>query len=309
MKTGVLAFLLLAGHPAARAEESIMLAARPAETAGSLTGNLAVDFFGLRGLGDSLAATGSGDEDLPGKKSAVLAGGMSLVVPGTGQIYNGDYWQAALFLVAEAALWTVAAVNDKKGDDQTAFFEAYADDYWDVVRYAEWSDENLAPNGQTFGWLIPGTEGRVPWERVNWTELNRMERAIAATAAGQFYSHTLPQHGEQQYYELIGKYQQFYQGWSDADPALLSYDDIDARLKAGGTQFTYYSAERGKANDYYSAASTAVTLVVVNHVLSALEAAWGASRHNKTLHAQVGLQTLPVPTRATATALKLTWGL
>ncbi len=46
-----------------------------------------------------------------------------------------------------------------------------------------------------------------PWERVNWNELNAM------TETG-VHIH-LPPHGEQQYYELIGKYHQYSSGWND----------------------------------------------------------------------------------------------
>lgn len=310
-RTLLVLLLLASGPPALRADETVMLAG-PAPRPEAVTGNLAVDFFGIRDLDEprALMQVQTEKSGTPDKKSAFLAGGMSLLVPGAGQIYNGDYWQAALFLAAEAVLWTVAASNDKKGDDQTAMFEAYADAGWDVVQYAEFSAAvYLTPAERAqFAWYVPNA-GRPPWEQVNWSELNRMERYIGGNAAnrqGQYYSHTLPVHGEQQYFELIGKYQQYYQGWDDADPALTTYDQITARLAQGNTMFTTYSQQRGEANDYYSAASTAVTIVVVNHVLSALEAAWGASRHNKRIDAEMALQDLPVP-GGRATTLRVAW--
>ena len=48
--------------------------------------------------------------------------------------------------------------------------------------------------------------------------------------------------------------------------------------------FLYYSKERGKANDFYNVASTAVIVIVSNHILSALDAAWSAASFNKDLN-------------------------
>jgi hypothetical protein len=227
---------------------------------------------------------GEGVAEREGRKSPWLAGGLSLVVPGAGEFYAESYWKAAAFFAVEAALWTFAYIKDKKGDDQTEFFEGYADKNWSARQYAEWTLAhatmiNPGVDLQNHMDVLVGDAG------VNWDALNDLERDI-----GNWYSHTLPRYGEQQYYELIGKYQQYYQGWSDADPTLDTYAEVSGRLAAGGTQFTYYSAERGKANDYYSSASTAVTIVVVNHIVSALDAAWSASSYNSHIEAGIGFQ-------------------
>jgi len=122
---------------------------------------------------------------------------------------------------------------------------------------------------------------------VDWNELNRMEREI-----GGYYSHSLPRRPEQQYYELIGKYTQYNQGWDDADPTLPpDYEVMKANLTAN---FKYYSAERGKANDYYSTAKTFVTIAVVNHIVSAIDAAWSAASYNKKIHLQGSVHSYPV---------------
>jgi hypothetical protein len=129
-----------------------------------------------------------------------------------------------------------------------------------------------------------------------------MEREI-----GGWYSHTLPPYQSQQYYELIGKYPQFAQGWDDAQPnASASYDEAKAELSYN---YLYYSGERGKANDYYSKSQTGVIIIVVNHILSAADAAWTASSHNKGLNAGIGLQAVPPGARSLAgPAVKLSYG-
>jgi hypothetical protein len=253
-----------------------------------LTGNIRVDLFTRHGT-----LSGSPGQDFPEnenstvQKSPWLAAGLSLLVPGTGEFYAESYWKAAAFFALEVAAWTIAYTYDQKGDDQSVFFQGFANEHWSVVRYAQWSLDNAGNINPTI--TDPGEYQVFDIEgNVNWAELNRLERAI-----GEWYSHTLPPFGEQQYYELIGKYQQYYQGWDDADPSLTTYDAIDARLASSNTRFVYYAGERGKANDFYNTASTAVTLAIVNHLISAIDAAWSASLANSRMQARVGLQRVP----------------
>ncbi len=248
-----------------------------------LTGNIHVDLFGTTSLSTGLTQ-GEGEVPLaPPKKSPWLAAGMSLLIPGSGEFYAESYWKAAAFFAVGVAAWTVAYTQNQKGDDQTASYEAYAREHWDVSQYAQWTIDNIGSLNPT----VDPAQYAVfdATNAVNWTELNRQERAI-----GGWYSHTLPAFGEQQYYELIGKYQQYYQGWADANPSLTTYDAVTNRLNAGGTQFTYYSGERGEANDFYSTSSTAVTVAVVTHVLSSVDAAWSASSYNKQVEAGFGFE-------------------
>lgn len=252
-----------------------------------LTGNVRIDFFGVQSLAPEpwLGQREAGEPETP-TKSPWLAGGLSLVVPGAGEVYAGTYLKAAIFFAAEVALWAVAATYDKKGDRKTAEFESFADAHWSVARYARWTLDNAAtinPNIIPDNYAVFDGAGNV-----NWVELNRLERDL-----GGWYSHTLPPYGDQQYYELIGKYQQYYQGWDDGDPTLTTYEAISAYLRSNpDSRFQAYARERGRANDFYNTASAAITVVIINHVLSAADAAWSAGRYNK-FHAEVGSQRIP----------------
>jgi len=214
------------------------------------------------------------------KKSPILAGVMSLLIPGSGEIYVGEYLKAGIFLAIEAAVVTTAIVYDGKGDDKTTEFQNYADDYmnpdhnWSVVRYAEWLN-------QYEGASIPinPDESLPPWERVNWDDVNAAESG----------SHKLPTHGEKQYYELIGKYHQYSSGWNDFTGG-GNKDQVSPNL-------IYYSGMRGDANDYYSVASTAVIGIYVNHFLSALDAVWSATQFNKHLAIKVRLENIQLTNR------------
>jgi hypothetical protein len=286
MRCGIVVVVVALALPAASQERG--------EKAVPLTGNIQVDLFLEGGHAPGGGVGLQGDlEPLWSKKSPWLAAGMSAVVPGSGEFYSGSYVKSALFFAVEVGAWVLAYHFDKKGDRQTDFFQGYADQHWSVVQYAHYSIDNLVDPTRRAYYNTAVFQGDPtawpPWQQVNWNALNQMEREI-----GGFYSHTLPAYGEQQYYELIGKYPQFVSGWDAvAGPNALppDYDQIKAHLPQ---QFLYYSEERGKANDYYASATTFVMVALVNHVVSTLDAAWSASRSNRA-HAEVGFQNLPGP--------------
>ncbi|MFN0158945.1 MAG: hypothetical protein ACKVRP_12845 [Bacteroidota bacterium] len=261
-----------------------------------LTGNLRVDFFGQYDLASGPRVS---TQDAPltehSRKNAWLAGGLSLVVPGAGEFYAESYWKAAAFLAVEVAVWSIAYSYDKRGDRQTDVFQDYANQHWDVRNYAQWTFDNwtnIKP-GMTQSERDQYSNMFLPDGSISWTRLNEFERAL-----GEWYSHTLPAYGAQQYFELIGKYQQFYHGWDQARPELGTYQAISAYLDATpDAQFLWYSRERGKANDYYSTASTMVTIAVVNHIVSAVDAALTANSFNKHVDAQMGMQSVPLGDR------------
>jgi hypothetical protein len=265
------------------------------------SGNARIDFSGVP-ESPALFQQDAPDASGGSRKSPWLAGGLSLVLPGTGEIYAESYLKSAVFLAAEAVLWALAYKYDQKGNHQTDFFQNYANAHWSVVSYAQYA-MSLAPPGGNYQVIIPGTQGYPPWMRVNWAELNRMESAIALTPAGQYYSHQLPQYNTQQYYELIGKYPQFNQGWDDHPPSFNYGNQLSAEL-------LWYSGQRGQANTYYTTASTYVAIVLLNHVVSTVDAVLSAGSYNRGLHASVGSQRVPAyGGYANVPVLRFSWGL
>jgi hypothetical protein len=215
------------------------------------------------------------------KKSPLLAGVLSFVIPGAGEIYAENYWKAGIFIALEAAVITTAIIYDKKGDKQTDSFQKYADENWSVKKYADWTIKNLQdsssiiynPSFNPGDFSVFNQNGSI-----NWSELNRLERYV-----GLGYSHTLPLPGDQQYYEMIGKYPQFTHGWNDAN-----YDDTDYHILS--PNYLFYSGERGKANDFYNVASKAVIGIYINHFLSVLDAVWTTVSYNKDLSVKFRLE-------------------
>ena len=239
-------------------------------------GSSAEEFTALLPRSDTIPSLESVRRSGESYRSPWLAAGLSALLPGAGQFYSGSYLRSATFLAAEAALWTGYLIYNSKGDRQTNDFQNYADQRWSVVEYANWIN-TFNPDAPVIH--INSNTALSPWQRVDWNELNAAERAVGQKL--QIFTHWLPPHGEQQYYELIGKYAQYNPGWDDADRSHISSDNVSPH-------FHSYSLLRGKANDYYDAASTLMTIVFVNHVLSTIEAAWTAARQNR-IHAEVGL--------------------
>jgi len=205
-----------------------------------------------------------------GEKSPYLGALFSGIIPGTGEFYAKSYIKAAIFFAIEAGLWTAYAVYDNKGDDQTEFYQNYANTNWDVYKYAGWL------KAQSFS----GSEG------IDLSANKEVLRRQVNVCESQNFSHTLPPYGDQQYYELIGKYQNFVPGWADADLNVVNRNNYSTYKT---TMFTDYSYERQTANDYYNKRSTASTLVILNHILSAADAAWSVSMFNKDLKIETGM--------------------
>ncbi|MDM7926203.1 MAG: hypothetical protein QUS35_09320 [bacterium] len=104
------------------------------------------------------------------------------------------------------------------------------------------------------------------------------ERWHAAYVEGQDPStHALPEYNTQQYYEMIGKYDQFMKGWDDWVP--------------GGPNLTenryYYESRRREHNEQLINASQCAMAALGNHLISALDAAWTVRRGNRSLSLRV----------------------
>ena len=209
------------------------------------------------------------------KKSVLLGALMSAVVPGAGEFYGKSYLKAGIFFGVELISWGAYAVYQVKGNNQTDKFQSYADQYWDVRTYARWL-------------INQGFQGN---EVINPDEPDRdVLRQQIMQCEAQNFTHTLPEYGSQQYYELIGKYQNFQAGWTNLAhvptkaPGPYNYETYRDPV------FVNYANERQKANDYYDYAKTGTIIVVLNHILSAADAAWTVSMFNKNVEMETGFE-------------------
>lgn len=239
----------------------------------SLSGNLASDVDWHHCAHPSWDA---GDAHAGECKSILLATGLSAALPGAGQVYVGTpWWRPAIYGAIEVAAWIGFGVWTGAGNGATTDFEAFADRHWDVTRYISWIQQNLnrwsdaeidrASAEQALSEVIVSTDPALdPWDRVNFDALNRLEKAVKGG-----FSHTLPRHGDQQYYEEIGKYIQYRSGWDDHAGSLDSLI-FDPSFVTPRNQD--YASQREHANDLLSYADYAIAAIVLNHLVSMLDA-------------------------------------
>jgi hypothetical protein len=209
------------------------------------------------------------------EKSAMRAALYSAVIPGTGQYYAGSVWKAVLFAGIEIAGWTVFIVSTSKGDNMESQVENYANNYWSEQKY--WSrlyyDAKRPESGITNlpEYNVDPDNIIIDFDAEVANSLRFLEEALGHT-------HRLPETKTQQYYEMIYKYlTQFGNGWEDAN----FYSTYYGNTNNMSPQMFAYRDMRNDMNEYYDAASTATNVILINHVLSALDAAWTASRYNR----------------------------
>lgn len=191
---------------------------------------------------------------LPGYKLPKRALLFSALIPGAGELYAKSYLKAAAFFLVEVGAWTFYGTYTKKGNDKEDEYQAFADEKWDQDKWKSWYES-------------------APQElKDRFTHAKNMAELISN------------QKKTQQYYEMIGKYSEFVVGWEGV-PRDLEYDFdkiIDYR-KNNCEIADGYMKDRAKANDFFSTARTGTTIAMLNHLLSAIDAAWTAKRHNNKL--------------------------
>lgn len=181
------------------------------------------------------AALQQGARDAPAAKSGKVAALMSLAVPGAGELYLGAPKRAAAFMSLEALTWLGYFSWRSKGNDLKEEFRGFADQHWNQARYREWQAYN-ASHGYPF----------------NETE-TLPDRVTGDT---------------QQYYEMIGKYDQFVFGWDDvADvPFTVINDQVDSPRRLD------YESQRNESNKFLKRASFILGFSVLNRIGSAIHA-------------------------------------
>ncbi|NUN69843.1 MAG: hypothetical protein HUU02_09050 [Bacteroidetes bacterium] len=226
------------------------------------------------------------------RQDPFMNGLLSLAVPGIGQFRTENYTRAAVYFGAELALVVYAVISEQNGDEKTAEFQKYAEAHWSAERYARWIN--------TYGSSDYGPVRTIDLNRVRNNDFSQINEWESAPASGKFgFSHTLPPFGDQQYYELIGKYYQFKFGWDtypvDANGVPVSDGRDYFNNYTADAQIKAYAAERGKANDYYYAASFALSALVVNHAISAIDAFLATKNYNSTITADLNIAPVRSP--------------
>lgn len=252
---------------------------------------------------------GSGSLMNPITQQPGLALVSSAIIPGAGQAANGKWLRAGAYILAEAVLLTVHfnRLNDARNQERQ--YKQYAEENWSVVTYAQWLDNYYEQNGiagnealnrlrnQIEG-VAPAYDHDIDWDVIDIETLREVERDTPFIypdgSSSNNFSHTLPSYGSQQYFELISKYFQYGPGWRDfgtarnGDPIdnayQLSWDGSD--LSSG---FFQGSSLAERFNDNYRIAGNMISLLVLNHIVSAFDAFLTVKIKNNRLKAETNL--------------------
>lgn len=162
----------------------------------------------------------------------------SLIIPGWGQYENGNKVRGIIYLTAELAGLYGYQANYSAGHDKEVEFKNFGDEHWD---YTVWS---FSDNGET--------------------------------ACGNLRTHNMPTFigtdgtiqpiRDHHFYENISKYPEFVCGWDDI--SLKDENDLTPNKST-------YIDMRTRSNELYRNAQMVGTLIMVNHLISAFDAALG----------------------------------
>lgn len=195
---------------------------------------------------------------VPSRRSVKKAFLFSAILPGAGELYNRSYLPALAFLGIEVGAWVLHAKYNNRGNELTDEFELYADTHWSEARY--W--DSLA--------------------RDSGGKCSESDLACLKDYERDSFSHFLPNSKNQTYYENIGKYDQFNAGWDDSKSGDARQRDSEKREA--------YTFMRLDANKQFKNATRATTVILVNHLLSAVHAAYSTHRYNQQLKTSVGMK-------------------
>jgi len=187
----------------------------------------------------------------------------SAMVPGAGQLYAGSRGRAAFFFVLEVVGWGTYINWNTKGNDIEDEFRARADTTWSPFNYLKWRNSTIARNSSITHALPCSTF-------VEAGIVTRPSMSVPESLKGCADSEV------QQYYELIGKYNQFVSGWADVTDRNLSPvqpTEVDSAENFLSETRLSYEDRRNDSNRYLKRASTVGGLILVNHIISAIDAA------------------------------------
>lgn len=235
----------------------------------------------------------------------------SAIVPGLSQAAGKQYWKTAVYLVAEAATIFLHIDANRRGDRLEREYIATGNSDWSVVKYAAWIHDyyHNTPGARPFGapdidirtLLTPeglaeyNRLGRFPdpqfnndldWRLIDINALRQLERRSLYLTSGRPFSHDLPDYGSQQYYELMSKYFQFAPGWRDFSNA---QHNVNAGIAGMNPMWLNHSNIGERFNDSYRLAGNMLTLVVVNHIVSAFDAYFTVKLRNHRLQSSMVL--------------------
>jgi len=210
------------------------------------------------------------------EKSPGLAFLLSAVVPGAGEFYAGAKWRAAGFLAVETFCWTMYFNRQSTGKDIEKEYKKYADTNWDIYDWflncqsgSELEQEYFNLSGSHNIWVYYNDREYI----VNDSLSIKLPDYVYRAQTGE-----LTAIKNRDYYENIGKYDQFANGWSDYDISLIDTTRKD-ELENSAKREKYLN-QRYDSNQALKMATNFATAIMFNHLFSAFHAQIAAKHYH-----------------------------
>jgi hypothetical protein len=201
----------------------------------------------------------------------------SFILPGTGQLIQREpLWKSILFAGIESVALYELWHGRRQAEDLRNKYESFADQYWDVSRWAQSSQallSDIRASGYTevYDVTIIGSHHLL---------LEVDGRLVSSDTLHYFPELDVRVVRNRDFYENIGKYDQFVAGWDDAlnewyivEKEVGNFIEIIIQTPHRNS----YLNQRKDSNDFLKLANFALTTIIFNHVFSALDA-WIYSR-------------------------------
>lgn len=233
----------------------------------------------------------------------------SLILPGSGQAANRNWFRAGLYTTLEAVSIYLFIDYRNRGINGERNYERFAENNWSVVQYAEWLIDYHEIHSIQNPFLsqlrsqMNGAEATFDpakeWNQLDINVLRNVERNTPYMTTDQLdafhFSHELPVYGSQQYYELIAKYYQYQAGWRDYSTfhdqlghtnGLYFERFLIDRNGLYASTFFYKGADMSRQfNSDFRRSRIFTQLLIVNHFISAFDAYFTLSLKQNRLQA------------------------
>jgi len=214
----------------------------------------------------------------------------SLILPGSGQFYNkAPWWKTALFAGVEVVGISSWWYLTHRADDIRLDFEEFADEHWSLRSWVA-----------TRGYFEPILFAEQTIDSLTniYTSTHHLTVIVNGSylSSQELYFHeewgydtTVTVLRDRDFYENIGKYDQFLGGWDDAyadDGTPLWWKK--AKHVGDSTEYIYMTNNKKKylnmrydSNQLLTMAKFAVSAVMLNHIFSAMEAVFYSQRKSR----------------------------
>lgn len=170
----------------------------------------------------------------------------SFLVPGLGEYYSGSRIKPFIFFGVEIASWAGYLAFRSHGISLRKDFQVFADARWSESAYRDWLFSECGTRSD-------------------------LDSCVHPDGSISYWTHHLPAEKNHEYYENIGKYDQFFAGW-----VAVGIDSATAKSNR-----TFYLNQRFLSNRAFNRARALAVVSIANHLLSAFDAAISARKFNK----------------------------